>query len=823
MEKPDWLSFLETDTAAAYLSARYIVSEAAGKVACDDLSYVDEKFTIGFINNNFDEKAALKVFLSDKKASDIGDMKPYIPNLLDEFTGRIGGWYLEHYGWVTEDVTKAIIGHIQPEALKSYASFNIDKELDSILDGMNAKETQEFLGLNIKSTKYTVKEREQAEFDRFYAETMEKPPKEIFADNYKIRFYEEISEFLKYNEDEIEDIHYEALSEDGDSVLSLLYDYYLKNEYASINNYSDTADLIRDYTEYYHEDILIESQQSFMPVYRENLEYANAHNEVGAYNDSHAANMMSRDDIIKSINDNHDGTRLGKGFETGLIEKHGLERVAFLLANTLRLMPWDGRFSKENKEWAQSVSVPDDSGRSDYLIEAHPVLLDAVTTRIRKMYKENKKDLEAKDMAETKPDNKTFQPKIDWQKARVSKQALIERYENHSFLRMPSSGDYARYTYNIYNNRIKEGRYTDDLQSDSKSLCLEILLKPDETVRLSNHGDEVVLSAAEFIAAVDRTFDRDYERVEREFLSIKIPQEAMLGMYEKSALFRMPKSADIAGYSFYIPNSMIEEDAASDDGTLEIRLPDNFSITAKNRETEETLKLTASQLSDYFNNTAAADFAYERDFPYAENSSNSAGEWSYTSISGRAVIDGYEGSILFRMPKGEYEGFGYYLPDRLVNENKNGTFRLSLPKDFIVRLTEYKTKEKVELNVEQFLSAIKGKTDEDYASFYGRPSEEKMRHYLEREELLKLNVPEEMRNRPNWCIVRTRENPEKGRLDKFLIDCHTGKFARSDDPATWTDFETATAKLLRGYGNKGDTRHHRKIPAQNPNRRPPNS
>ena len=34
-------------------------------------------------------------------------------------------------------------------------------------------------------------------------------------------------------------------------------------------------------------------------------------------------------------------------------------------------------------------------------------------------------------------------------------------------------------------------------------------------------------------------------------------------------------------------------------------------------------------------------------------------------------------------------------------------------------------------------------------------------------------------------------NEEKGRLEKYLIDCHTGKFAKSDEPETWTDYETA--------------------------------
>ena len=48
-----------------------------------------------------------------------------------------------------------------------------------------------------------------------------------------------------------------------------------------------------------------------------------------------------------------------------------------------------------------------------------------------------------------------------------------------------------------------------------------------------------------------------------------------------------------------------------------------------------------------------------------------------------------------------------------------------------------------------------------------------------------------MKAKPNWVIVRTKFNEDKGRLDKFLIDIHTGKMAKSDDPTTWATFDEA--------------------------------
>lgn len=143
------------------------------------------------------------------------------------------------------------------------------------------------------------------------------------------------------------------------------------------------------------------------------------------------------------------------------------------------------------------------------------------------------------------------------------------------------------------------------------------------------------------------------------------------------------------------------------------------------------------------------------------------------------------------MPKGEYEGKAYYLPHGMYKEKANGEVYLRIPEDFEIHLKGGADGEQIDLTAEQFIEALKGKTDEDYESKYRQPSEEAKKQFEKVEARLRKNVPEVMRNKPNWVIVRTRENMETGRLDKFLIDTHTGKFAESNNPETWTDFDTA--------------------------------
>ena len=152
------------------------------------------------------------------------------------------------------------------------------------------------------------------------------------------------------------------------------------------------------------------------------------------------------------------------------------------------------------------------------------------------------------------------------------------------------------------------------------------------------------------------------------------------------------------------------------------------------------------------------------------------------------MIANYQNSTLFKMPKGEYAGYVYYIPSGMVRKDENG-LSLRVPEDFTAHLKDGDNKK--DLSAQEFIAAIEGKTDEDYESIYRKPSEEAVKQFEKVEGNLRRNVPAEMLKKPNWVVVRTRENNDTGRLDKFLINPHTGKFAESDNPETWADFDTA--------------------------------
>jgi len=266
-----------------------------------------------------------------------------------------------------------------------------------------------------------------------------------------------------------------------------------------------------------------------------------------------------------------------------------------------------------------------------------------------------------------------------------------------------------RYTYNLFNHRIKQGRQITDLQSDTRELCFEVLIEEKEGIRLTNKNKETVtLTGKEFSEIVGGTTAKDYQgkkenNDEKQWFSIQMPQEAMLGSYESASLFQMPNKPETAGFSFYIPNTLISEDEESDFNRLIVRLPEDFKITAKNRETGETLNLTAFQLFERCNDTDANEYTGGKKSVEGESGKG----WNYFAVSPAAKITDYEERTLFKMPKGDYENFFYYIPNKLVKEDEEkGTLQFSLPDNFTVKLSDNKNGEKVDLNVEQFLKEV---------------------------------------------------------------------------------------------------------------------
>ena len=117
------------------------------------------------------------------------------------------------------------------------------------------------------------------------------------------------------------------------------------------------------------------------PVYQEPYQYAYDNGETGPYWESHSLNRECARAIEESIADHFDGYTLHHGAPNAVLEKYGEERTLYVLANSIQLMRDDGRVSRKNIEWADTVSIPhgteaDESLRRDFRVREHPGLFD---------------------------------------------------------------------------------------------------------------------------------------------------------------------------------------------------------------------------------------------------------------------------------------------------------------------------------------------------------------------------------------------------------------------------------------------------------------
>lgn len=113
--------------------------------------------------------------------------------------------------------------------------------------------------------------------------------------------------------------------------------------------------------------------------------------ELDEWRKSHKLNNACKTAVETAISRDFDGMRLKSDYAKSVIDEYGFKRVNLVLANTIRQMDWDGRFSRENKAWAKTIDVPEDKNsvtdhRDDYTVNSHPAVLDGFINQARRAY-----------------------------------------------------------------------------------------------------------------------------------------------------------------------------------------------------------------------------------------------------------------------------------------------------------------------------------------------------------------------------------------------------------------------------------------------------
>ena len=109
--------------------------------------------------------------------------------------------------------------------------------------------------------------------------------------------------------------------------------------------------------------------------------------------------VSCKDAIDRAIAENFDGHRLPKGTAEGVIREYGVERVSYVLANTVMHRSQEERISPENKEWAKSIEPYAMYESRGIVAASHPAVLNGFINQARR-YIEREKALAAQIEAE---------------------------------------------------------------------------------------------------------------------------------------------------------------------------------------------------------------------------------------------------------------------------------------------------------------------------------------------------------------------------------------------------------------------------------------
>ncbi len=171
-------------------------------------------------------------------------------------------------------------------------------------------------------------------------------------------------------------------------------------------------------------------------------------------------------------------------------------------------------------------------------------------------------------------------------------------------------------------------------------------------------------------------------------------------------------------------------------------------------------------------------------------------EWREINLKKENIVKEYEKSIMIRVSDGEYSSFVFSAPKKLVKTNdKKGLIKLSVKEDW-----QYELKNNgllVELNGSDLCAVFAGKEVGKSAKRIA-PTYQNSR----RLENIRENVPEEMKNMPNWCAYKTLWNEAKGKRDKQIYTPLWRNIELKEEQLTGKSGQNTLIKVLDGeYAN----------------------
>ena len=262
--------------------------------------------------------------------------------------------------------------------------------------------------MNTNNLNTALYEKMATEQEKYRDWLKSQPPEEILHHTYEYTVREDI--VMAMEELELTDTQAQALLE-SPSPLADVYRYFEKLE-------TGYMDVIRDSIESRANEVCREPEElNPMVVYLHSASYATKHGETDAYWLSDQANFSCKVAIEQAISAHYRDNRLDTASAVQeILEEFGAERMNFILANTIQHKDADGRISRDNKAWAKTIPMPEDSATSqqcaDLIVDqVNPGLVDLFTRQARKAVQEKEKGSVLQKLKQELPVHKPAAPK----------------------------------------------------------------------------------------------------------------------------------------------------------------------------------------------------------------------------------------------------------------------------------------------------------------------------------------------------------------------------------------------------------------------------
>lgn len=124
-------------------------------------------------------------------------------------------------------------------------------------------------------------------------------------------------------------------------------------------------------------------------VYPYSREEAKRLGELDEWRASHKANKECTAAIDKAVRENFDGMHLPGDIAKNACREFGIDRVKWVLANTIQHADWDGRYRPHNKEWAKQTNIPrnkQNDTTTEFILQSHPEIVNGLVDQYRKFY-----------------------------------------------------------------------------------------------------------------------------------------------------------------------------------------------------------------------------------------------------------------------------------------------------------------------------------------------------------------------------------------------------------------------------------------------------